>query len=651
MKKITIITFLLLTIVAVGQRKYAADRYFKEFAYVKSISLYEKIYQKGDTSLVVLSRLGDANYFNNNTSESEKWYQKLFKSHKDLSPEYYFRYAQSLKSNGKYKESDQWMLKLKELKNSDSRAASVLKNSDYYKDFTTTEKKYINVNNVSANTAYSDYGVHITDKGILFSSTRPKENLKGNRIYKWNNQPFLNLYSTQDTILTTPEGVKNLDLLEPSIVKEVNTRYHEASAIVTKDGKTMYFTRDNYDGKKLRSDKRRTAHLKIYKADMVAGKWSNITELPFNSDNFSNGHPALSLDEQTLYFVSDREGGVGATDIYKVAINSDNTYGEPVSLGNTINTEGKEMFPVIGNKGTLYFSSDGHAGLGGLDVFESKIIGDSYTTPINLGIPVNSKKDDFSLVFNQDGKSGYFSSNREGGKGDDDIYSFILYSCNEFMDGVVFNSKTKEVLAGAVVKLIDTQGKVIATQTTDEKGYYTFGQVDCSKNFTVVGEKLDFKSDRKEVVTLEEDQLTIKTNLYLRPLVVEDQIVINPIYFDFDLYNIREDAEYELEHIVSVMNNHPEMVIKIESHTDSRGTKQYNKTLSSNRANSTKAYLISRGISKERIESAKGYGEDRLLNHCDDANQKSCSEEEHQLNRRSYFYIVKGGKNVKTNNN
>ena len=651
MKKYITLVLLLSVTVSFGQRKYTADKYFNEFAYVKSIELYEKIYQKGDSSFVVLSRLGDANYLNNNTFDAEKWYQKMFASNTEVAPEYYFKYAQSLKSNGKYTEADEWMLKLKELKINDSRVESLLANSGYYDEYTNKNTKFINIHNVSLNTPYSDYGVFIADNQVFFSSTRPEAGLSRSKVYKWNNQPYLNIYSANETSVEVSEGIHVLDMESTGDkVEDINSKYHDASAIITKDGNTMYFTRDNYDGRKLRSDKNRTSHLKIYRAEKVNDRWTNIKELPFNSDAFSCGQTALSEDEKTLYFVSDMPGGVGATDIYKVAIVGAKSFGTPENLGKTINSEGSEMFPVIGKEGSLYFSSNGHTGLGGLDVFESKINSDGFTSPVNVGAPVNSNKDDFSLVFTEDGKKGYFSSNRDGGKGDDDIYSFVLYSCDQFIDGIVYNKATQEILPGATVKLLDGEGKVINTQVANSSGYYSFGKVTCSTLYTVVGEKTNFVPDSKMVNTTEEDQLVLKTDLQLAPLIIASQIVINPIFFDFDKYNIREDAEYELEKIVSVMNDNPDMVIKIESHTDSRGDNDYNRILSDNRAKSTRDYIISRGIAKERIESAIGYGEDRLLNDCNDANAEKCSKEEHQKNRRSYFYIVKGGNKVKSSN-
>ncbi len=650
MKRVLLICFVALNFTGYSQRRYAADRYFKEYAYKKSAELYEILYQKGDSSQKVISNLADSHYFNTNLEKAEKWYDLLFnKYERTVSSEHIFRYAQVLKSNGKVKKSDKWLRRLKDVKIDDSRALALDNNSNYFVEYSNKKKTFVSLNNLSINTKYSDFGGFIYGSELYFASTRPEGTKYDKKLYKWNDQPFLNIYTAEEKF--SKESLI-LDVEKVQRFSDVNTRYHESNAVITSDGNTMYFTRDNYDGEKLRRDPNRVTHLKIYKSEFEEGKWQFKKELPFNSNLYSCGHPALSSDEKTLYFVSDMPGGIGATDIYKVSINEDNTYSKPENLGNMINTEGKEMFPFVDNDNTLYFSSNGHLGLGALDLFESKISGNNFTKPVNLGSPINGPLDDFSFVISDDKSYGYFSSNREGGKGDDDIYSFVIYRCKEDVTGVVTDASTGAPIEKATVRLIDEKGEPIANQVTGVDGRYTFKDIACENKFTVTASKDDYRNDQKIATTEDVDKKSIEADLVLSSLIVETpeaaQIVINPIYFDFDLYNIREDAEYELEHIVSVMRNHPDMTIKIESHTDSRGTKVYNRTLSTNRAKSTRDYLISRGVSSNRLVSAIGYGEDQLLNNCNDANQKKCTEEEHQRNRRSYFYIVKGDGNVKS---
>lgn len=635
--RITIVLFFL-SAICFGQRKYTADKYFEDFAYKKSAELYEKIYEKGDDSYEIVSRLGDSYYFNSEFVKAEKWYKTLMDKYENsASSEYFFRYAQALKSNEKIEESNKWLLKFNEKNKTDSRGSALKENEDYFSDYTSNRKKvFVNIKNVSINTKYSDFGGFIYQDKLYFASTKPVET--NDKLYKWNNQPHLNIYKAVEQI---DEENQIVDVNDDERIQSVSSSYHESSAIITSDGKTMYFTRTNLDEGKLKGGTNKIANLKIYRAENINGNWANITELPFNNDDYSVGHPALSPDEKTLYFISDMPNGFGSTDIYKVAILDDNKFGTPENLGAKINTEGREMFPFIAKDNTLYFASDGHLGLGALDVFESKNEAGVYSNPNNLGVPINGPYDDFAFVIDAEKNNGFFSSNRKEGKGDDDIYSFVLYRCKEDITGIVSDEDSNEPIEGATVKLINSEGKVVSEKVTGKNGAYTFIEVDCEQNFVVIAEKQDYKDGKQELQTLDLNKQSITSNVSLKSLIVEDQIVINPIYFDFDQYDIRKDAEYELENIVSVMNNHPEMIIKIESHTDSRGPKEYNKILSEKRAEATRDYIISRGIKSERIESAIGYGEEQLLNNCDDENKYKCSREEHQKNRRSYFYIVK----------
>lgn len=639
MKKILYtVLIILFSTITYGQRKYAADRYFKEFSYKKSAELYKSIHEKGDDSYLVLSRLGDSYYFNFEYEFAEEIYSKLLTSYEnEASSEHIFRYAQVLKTNGKIKDSDKWLAKLKRNNKNDSRAKALELNKDYFSEYSNRKKTFINIHNISSNTKKSDFGGFIYNNHLYFSSTTPK-NLKNTKLYKWNKQPYLNIYKAKQKNINDN---KSLDVEKAEILSDLSSKYHDSNIIISKNGKTAYFTRDNFDGKKLKGDKSRVSHLKIYKTEKIGEHWGNVTELSFNNENYSCGHPALSPDEKTLFFVSDMPNGYGNTDIYKVAILENGTFGQPENLGNKINTEGREMFPFISNDNTLFFASDGHLGLGALDVFESKLENNKFIFPVNLGSPVNGPFDDFAFIINNEHTYGFFSSNRKGGKGDDDIYSFNIYNCKEDIKGIISDSRTGEPIAGVLVQLMNQEGEPKEEQITGRSGEYLFKNVDCEKNFVVVASKENYRNTKKDTKTLDINKETILENIQLESLIVEDQIVINPIYFDFDLYNIREDAEYELEHIVSVLNNNPELIIKIESHTDSRGEREYNRKLSDRRAKSTRDYILSRGIEASRIQSAIGFGEAQLLNDCNDAYSKKCSEEEHQLNRRSYFYILK----------
>lgn len=647
MRNILYIIVLLISTASFGQRKYAADRYFKEFAYKKASELYKTIHEKGDDSYLVLSRLGDAHYFNFEMDKAQESYEKLMNLHEsEALPEHIFRYAQVLKSNGKTSLSDKWLLKLKPENGTDSRVVALENNKNYFSRYSSKSKIYVNVHNLSSNTSYSDFGGFLYDEYFYFASTRPKTD-RDKKLYKWNKQPYLNIYKSKEQSV---EGDKIVDVGESNMLESLSSKYHDSNIIITKDGETAYFTRDNYNGKKLKADKKDVSHLKIYSAKKVGEIWGEVTELPFNSKSYSCGHPALSLDEKTLYFVSDMPKGFGGTDIYKVSVLGENKFGEPENLGKTINTEGREMFPFVGNNNELYFASDGHIGLGALDIFESQQLENVYQKPTNLGAPINSYADDFSFLVNNKNTHGFFSSNRDAGKGDDDIYSFTIYDCKENLQGIVTDSRTSAPIQDVLVQLMNEKGEVLFQEKTDASGNYSFEEIACETKYVVVASKENYRNKNKNTQTLDINKENVVVNISLESLIVENQIVINPIYFDFDLSNIREDAEYELENIVTVMKSNPDLVIKIESHTDSRGSKYYNRALSDRRARSTRDYIISRGIASNRIESAIGFGEDNLLNNCNDANSSKCTEEEHQKNRRSYFYIVKGSSNIKVSN-
>lgn len=638
--KFLILIFALSSTAIIAQEK-LADKFFSNYGYVKATELYKEVLKKGDTSLHALSRLGDCYYNNSKSEKAAFWYAKaLDYNENDINPEYMYKYIQSLRSQSDYENAEFWMKKFMAIQNSDTRIEDYNPENiaKYSKLKVSEENSSVNILNLPFNSKYSDFGSFIHNGQLYFASSR---NTDDDKLYGWNKEPFLDIYQVEvnkklDTITYgTPDFIS---------AEKINTKFHEASVCITNDGATLYFTRDNVgkSTKKAKYDKKGTTHLKLYKMILVDEQWTDTVELPFNDEVFSTGHPTLSPDNKQLYFVSDRDGGFGNTDIYVVDIEGNNTYSEPRNLGEQINTEGREMFPFIAQDSTFYFSSDGHLNLGFLDIFKSNILNDETASPQNLGAPYNTGYDDFAYFRNSSEKendnTGYFSSNRPNGQGSDDIYSFNADICVQTIKGVSKTSTTKEILTGVNIQLINEVGEIILEVDTKEDGTYEF-TVDCNKTYTIIGSKEDFKDDQKKIITDNENDHITEVDLFLEPLIVINQIVINPIFFDFDKSNIRTDAQYELEHIVDVLRTHPEMVIKIESHTDSRGRNKYNEKLSDRRAKSTMKYILSRGIEVERIESAIGYGESQLLNKC--ANRVKCTEEEHQLNRRSYFYILK----------
>lgn len=498
------------------------------------------------------------------------------------------------------------------------------------------------IKNISANSKYQDFGVSFFgEKGVVFASSRKKKTIKNNT-WRGNNQPFLQLYKGVRSENGEISGIEELS-------KDINTKFHDADLTYTKDLKTVYFTSNNYLNKKFKKDTLGWNLNQLYRADRDAnGEWKNIVAMPFNNDNYQTGHPVLNVDETQLYFISDMPGGYGLTDIYVVDILPDGKYGDPLNLGPNVNTEGKEMFPYIGDLNYLYFASDGYAdGMGGLDVYVTRMFGYDPKPSVNLGEPINSIADDFAFAFKNGTNIGYFASNRSGGKGDDDIYSFvektpILLYCTQFISGIVTDAITGDPVEGATVIVYDNFGNEADRMVVGYEAEYNF-EVACNQGYTVVATKQNYSTDSKEFFLEYGRDAVIPLEIRIEEFLVERGkclIKINPIYFDFDRSKIRPDAEIELNKVVQIMKKYPELVIEGGSHTDSRGNNRYNELLSARRAKSTVKYIISKGIDPSRIFS-KGYGENELANECADG--VKCSEEAHQFNRRTEFSIVNYG--------
>ncbi|WP_109097601.1 OmpA family protein [Aquimarina sp. AU58] len=642
--RIFLILALLFSTFIYAQKIKVADKYFRDFAYLKAIELYKEALKREDSSKHILSRIGDCYYNNSNSEQAYFWYNKAVNKYKKIHPQYIYKFIQTLRSLGKYEEANQWLKKFKALQQN----GKYTKNSESislekFQELSTPKDIHVRVINLNSNSKYSDFGGFEQNGNLYFSSSRADDNAKGKKkIYKWNGEPYLNIYQSTIDRIDSTIVVNNIAPISSDAVNLKNE--HEGTLTITKDGKTLFFTRNNINKRKRTSyDKEGNSNLKLYRAKLKGNQWTAIEELPFNDKTFSTGHPALSPDEKTLYFVSDREGGYGQSDLYKVAINDDGSFGAVKNLGDKINTEGREVFPFVAKDSTLYFSSDSHINLGFLDIYKSNMLkkrADEEVEIKNLGAPYNSGYDDFAFFLNTDGDSGYFSSNRIGGKGSDDIYIFDKYECKQVLTGVTYDKLTLKPLAEVTVKIIDETGKIINTTLSDNNGNYIFEEVSCGKTYSILATKANYRPDSKQFSTTTTNGSEIKLDLYLTPLIIKKEIVVNPIFFDFDKYDIRPDAAYELENIVNVMRENPKMIIKIESHTDNRGSAKYNMKLSNRRANATRDYILSRGIATNRIPSAIGYGESRLLNKCGIDNKPPCTEKDHDENRRSAFLIL-----------
>jgi outer membrane protein OmpA-like peptidoglycan-associated protein len=516
------------------------------------------------------------------------------------------------------------------------------------------------------NDELSNFGTSYYGENKMIYASPDKKHKIIRDIWNPNQQPFLDLF-------VGDIGENGEIINSKQLVGEVKTKYHEADVIFTKDLQTVYFTRDNYYKDKRYRDESGMTHLALFKADVVEdGKWINIVAFPYNNSKFSIGHPALSNDEKTLYFISDMPGTIGKTDVFKVSILENNKYSLPKNLGPTINTKEKEMFVYVSQEDILYFSSEGWKGYGQLDVFayNLNLKGDK---PTNLGEPINSYLDDFAFLIDEKTQTGYFSSNRGGGKGDDDIYYFkqkkpIVFKCDQVAKGVVTNKKTGRRISGALVVLFDNNGKEIASKVVSQDAKFSF-DIDCSSNYKVEASKDGYSIDTKEFESTANLELALDLNIEKevievvtqQPIVVSTPIQntstsinspyfqanytncqyaldnINTIYFDLNKHDIRSDAAAELNRVIVIMQKCPNIKIEAGSHTDSRASDAYNNNLSKRRAQATVNYITYSGVRKNRIY-AVGYGETQLLNRCKDGVE--CDESEHQINRRTKFTIV-----------
>ncbi len=615
---------------------------YEDFAYVKTSEVLLEVANKGFRSVELFQKLANSYYFLNDMENAVKWYGELMSMNEVIDPEYYFRYALALKGTENYEESDKWMKKFNELKPDDRRGRAFLSKVDYKSDIEALSYLDVEPENLDINTEYSDFGATEYENSIVFASARG-----GGRKYRWNEEPYLDLYSAEKT----DSGFGEAQELQG----KVNTKYHESSAVFSPNGRYMFFTRNNFFRLKYKEDDAGVNRLQLYRATLSEdGTWDEIHKVHFNSEDYSVAHPTLNLTGTRLYFASDMPGTYGESDIFVVDVNDDGTLGQPENLGSSINTEGQESFPFIDTSGNLFFSSTGFPGLGGFDVYKSEELdqkvaaGSNRNFPIeNIGMPVNSSADDFGYYENLVTKRVYFSSNREGGKGSDDIYTFVVPECEQLVTGLVKDKNTDELIPNATVILFDGEGNLIERKTADANAAFQF-DLDCEKEYIVRGDMDTYASDEVRITTpkrKQELQIQLLLEKDVQPIGPCDDLAkvldIPIIYFDFDKSDIRYDAEIELQKVLAVMNKYPTITIDIRSHTDCRGLEDYNERLSEKRAQATRQYLIDNGITAERL-TAKGYGESQLVNDCgcEPSNNSSCSEEEHQLNRRSEFIIT-----------
>ncbi|OOV13103.1 OmpA family protein [Flavobacterium sp. LM4] len=681
-----------------------AKRFFDRTYYVEAITLYEKL-AKEKPSQEVIKNLADSYYYTNDLIKAQRYYRLLIKNYdKDLDRNYYFKYAQTLKATENAEEATEAL----------KTYFSKFENSEDLANFEKEAKTLENVSaignrfeikNLAINTPNSEFGAVKYNDSLVFAGVKLKPGLFDKK-YKWDNATYLNLVAVPIKNSNSPDQITHY------FSNELKTGMHESNAVFTKDGKTTYFTRNNSKNGSKRKNVEKISNLQIFKAELVNGKWTNIISLPFNSENYSVEHPALSADEKVLYFSSDMPGTVGSFDIFSVNINQ-GAFDIPKNLGSIINTDKREQFPFVSKDNKLYFSSEGHLGYGSLDIFVSEIKVKEYEKPVNVGLPVNSNLDDFSFYFDSDTKEGYFASNRKGGKGSDDIYvlkeikELIVEDCKQFITGVITDADTKLALENVTVELQDSNKKQLNVVTTTVDGKFSF-TVPCETSFTVLSSKENYTNNSKSLTSgktrntnndasmtlksleiIKQEEKQIAENKRKQELIIEeenkkkealavialkeadkkakedkiaaaevkkkekvdqilaqekdvvkdkDRLIIktDPIYFDYNMWYIRKESKVVLGRVVELMKKYPGMIIEIGSHTDSRGNAKFNEDLSQKRATSTREFIIQSGIDSKRV-TAKGYGESVPIIKC--KTEDACSEEEHELNRRSEFVI------------
>lgn len=629
----------------------AADTKYELYDYIKAIDLYEQAYKKKQTYHAA-ERLASCYSYIQNYKEAESWFA-IAVSLPGSKPDDMLNYAKALQNNAKYTEAK----------------AAYSKYTDHDKLVTPQQKsrwiascdsaiiwmkspRNVIINNVkTANTAKSDWGAVTYGNSIVFASDRNLTTPYGNgkqkarrpflkfdgghvpdkNIYGWTGNSYLHLYEQHGKlgeVTSFPVAAK--------------TDYHVGPASFTDNGKEMYFTltripkKSEYDKK----GKLVTFNVEIYcsKKDS-AGTWAVTTPFKYNKvGEYSVGDPYISKDGKTLYFTSDMPGGKGGMDIYYCKKGDTGNWGNAVNL-TAVNTAGDERTPYINGDNGFYFSSDGLVGMGGLDIFKTTTANGNFSIPVNLGYPLNSAQDDFAYIADSP-TTGYFASNRPGGLGSDDIYSFnrpepvvLVFK----LEGIAYDKNTHQPLSNTIVSLTKLNGMPLKVETgTDGRFAYDLA---AGSTYALKGQKTGFQGDAASVSTVNLTVSTVlKQDLNLERFELNKEIVLKNILYDFNKSNIRPDAEKDLDKLVSILNDNPTIWIELGSHTDSRGSDQYNMALSQRRADAAVKYITDRGINGNRI-TAKGYGETRLVNGC--RNGVSCTVEQHQANRRTEFHIVK----------
>lgn len=692
-----------------------ADRYAEVFDYPRMATIYEDIVASGKGDVGDMRRLALAYRKMGEPAKAEAVYAKMMatgtQTHDDV-----FAYAEQLRANGKYVEALEWYGTYATLRPEDVRVKPYTTDPNVFMRMM-RDSSSATVRTLPINSPQADLGAGVMEELLVFASARG-EGVGGNRTYVWDDQPYLNLYSAL---------LKGETAEDPLVMRrELNTRYHDGTMSYDSVAKRIYFTRNNYFYGSLQKNTKGELNLGIYFSDVVTGEfgqpeWGNVIPFDHNDPQYNLGHPSISPDGKKLFFASDRPGGSGGTDIW-YCDNLGNQWGAPINMGPVVNTPGNELFPFLHRDSTLYFASTGHAGLGGLDIFYSRQSRNGPGKVFNLGYPMNTRSNDHGLIFIND-TTGFFTSDRPGGQGSDDIYGctvrppsvylagividkdtrqpidgatlvmkdakgehvkgykveseaggkftieapykdqyvlvsnkngyfqkeLTLYTNNDPLEqivvemvkydyaaeGFVFHGETGEPLSGATVVLTDGNDEVLETLVTDATGKYAF-PLKPESDYRIKVDKEKFFKQSARISTKGKASEVIRTDFKLFPLVVDQVVRLDNIFYDYNKSNIRPDAALELDKLVATLMDNPTVKIELSSHSDCRGKDSYNLLLSEKRAKSAVEYIISKGVPKANIIS-KGYGETMPTEPCD---CDKCTEEQHQNNRRTEFKVL-----------
>ncbi len=656
----------------VAQKNFTAeaDAKFNLHKYYDAIELYKKAYTKVKNKVEknrILYQIGHCYFLINDMKNASINLKRVIKANYPEVDAYYM-YAESMKIQGKYEDALLAFQDHKQKYPDDKRADMGMESCklsitwlDNPTRYTVEPDKKLNSRNADFCPAYFDKKY----KAIVFTTSREEVNGRGSDA--WTGLPFTDIFVTSQD--------KKGNYSTPVPIDEegiINSESNEGACTFNSKFNTIYFTR-------CRKEKKRILGCEIYTSEKQGRTWKEPELIPLAADSFSVGHPALTDDELSMYFAGDLNGGEGGRDIWVVKRPKKNKpFETPVNLGPAINTPGDELYPTIrevGGRTFLYFASNGHLGMGGLDIYRCELVDGKWSEPVNMKSPINSSSDDFHIIFNDDPKMlkeadakemGWFTTNRKGGKGNDDLWMFKLPPILFTLSGVVRDDSTKAILVGAEVRIEGSNG-TIYTDSTDATGTYMFDNVQIVENttYSMVVTKKDYYTEKGKETTVGLEQSKDLIHDYNLVPIPKKPIVLPDILYDFNKWDLKPQYEDSLDGLVQIMKENPTFVIELGSHTDIRGDDAYNDSLSFKRAKSCVDYIISQGIEPDRIVP-KGFGErvPRVLEkdksviyekdtfrfakgsvmteeYINSLKTKGEQEAAHQLNRRTTFQILR----------